>query len=273
MSPKPRLLFEPPNIENTIPSSVYQNSFPEKFSLDDEDKFVLYGGGSSFSIRLPDDEDSYSKIVLCPELMSADFSAISLFVLNTALIIWFNNSNVGLEIPYQMVILHAIKTASVVPLPQLYLQIVSNEFISNSGDEDPEFISSVELNIIKNEAYAQQIIPLFSTIDPSIEQVYESLSKCSALHYDDEESDSEEFGNIDTDIRTPAFEMPKAWLDDNVQALVTGDADDLGIDIVEPQDAQFVAGMDVDVGFASIAGTVRKREDDAISSTKARRVN
>lgn len=52
MKPNPKLIFEQPNIENTIPLSVYQASSPEKFSIEDDDKLVMHAGGSGYKISI-----------------------------------------------------------------------------------------------------------------------------------------------------------------------------------------------------------------------------
>ncbi|KAK6201663.1 low temperature responsive protein [Scheffersomyces amazonensis] len=276
-----RLIYEQPNIENTIPFSEFQRSFPEKFSPQDDDKLILYGGCPSVSVHLQENNE-LSRLEISSQLHNVNFSRVSLYVLNTSLILWFINDNIGLEIPYQSIILHAIKKIEGSNSSHLYIQIISNGYIASIPNEYNEFISSIELNIIPNIEYDfnSNPNPLLQVVDSTVEQLYDALSKCSALHYDTESEPEEDsnYGNIDTQL--PALQLPKDYLNngedeiDDVIIKNSGDADDLGNDDIEVQDAQVVAGMAVDVGFASLSGTVRKREDEVVdNNVKTRRVN
>ncbi|KAK6456162.1 low temperature responsive protein [Scheffersomyces xylosifermentans] len=293
MGPKPKIIQEQPNVENTIPVSLYQASSPEKFSLEDDDKFVIYGGGISYSMNILQN-DPTRQLALVPELQEVDYSNVSLFVLNTSFIIWFNSAKIGLELPYQSIILHALHTlSSESGSPLLYLQIVSNEYIRSIPTEPTEYVSSVEIQISENEKYnngnGNQLFA--NNPNTSIESVYEALSKCSTFHLDsdsEEEEGSQFFGFGQQQEQLPALQIPSNWIsngnseDNDIEHDLeepviknAGDADDLEFDDGEEsseQDENHVAGMNVDVGFASIAGTIRKRDEDNSGPAKNRRV-
>lgn len=281
MGPKSRIIHEQPNIENTIPASLYQAVSPERFSLEDDDKFVIYGGGNSYAIQVLQNDPS-QELVVCPELELVDYSNVSLFVLNTSLIVWFNSADLGLELPYQSIILHALHTLSDDTF--LYLQILSNECITSIPLGTTEFVPSIEIRIVKNDKPGNPLNDnplLVHNSNSSIETVYEAMSKCSAFHFDSDSEDESGTYAFDSAEQTPALEIPSHWLNNNVddvdsdEALLrnTGIADDLEIDDVdETGNVNEVAAMHVDVGYASIAGSIRKRDEDDVSIAKARRV-
>ncbi|KAK7683000.1 hypothetical protein QCA50_014033 [Cerrena zonata] len=103
-----------------------------------------------------------------------------------------------------------------------------------------------------------------------------------------------QFASID-EVSQPALEVPSSWLQDGGEAISmdteyenhesipfrnSGDADDLEIDELyeEPNNgaaSNQVAGMHVDVGFAPIVGSVRRRDDNETSEdefSKTRRL-
>lgn len=235
----PRIIHEPPTRENTIPVSLFRVSSPNRFS-DDDDKLVIYGGGSGFHLRI--NEDPAHDLRVHEDLASGP---VSLYVLNTSLIIWFTNNHRGLELPYQSIILHALQTDP----PSLYLQVVSNSILTNIPREPTKYTLSVEL-IILGPGQATDLVPQLS-----LQLVYEALSECASLHYD---NDSDE----QTPSEGPALQIPQEWLN-------LGDADDLDA----PMDLELTdsAGLNVDVGTASLAGSVRRHEGDSAARKKSRR--
>ena len=87
----------------------------------------------------------------------------------------------------------------------------------------------------------------------------------------------------DSDTNAPALEIPSSWIDDeghdhDIAIKNIGDADDLELDEEELQRVRDesgtpVAGMNVDVGYASIVGSIRKRgEDDMGEFNKSRKL-
>lgn len=284
-----RLIYEAPNIENTIPVSLYQSSSPEKFSIEDDDKFVLYGGGVNFKLQIHNDDPSH-ELRIHHELYNIQNSIISLYVLNTSLVIWFDNIKRGLELSYQSIILHALKDPH--NNPSLYLQIISSEYLESISTQPTDFTSSVELIITANndEHSLGNTNPLFSVQkQSSFSDIYDALSECSSFHYDSDDSDEQSTANQEHQSQQQqqqqqALEIPSDWLNgsnmhdaEDVPLNNVGDADDLEID--EPQDLIAsdeisVAGMNVDVGFASILGNVRKRDNDEDEdNNKSRRLN
>ncbi|EGW34756.1 uncharacterized protein SPAPADRAFT_57819 [Spathaspora passalidarum NRRL Y-27907] len=277
MAPTPRIVFEQPNIENTIPFTLYQSSSPEKFSFEDSDKFVIHGGGPFYSITGIEDAETET----CLELQGVDCNDVSLFVLNTSFIIWFNANERGLELPYQSIVLHAINEGK--DDYMLYLQVVSSEVMYSVNNNSPGFVSYVNLNITPtsptNPHRMHDVNKLFSQVkDFGIVSIYEALSKCSSLHYDTE-SEEEEVGGAGADRaffgasleqpqqQEPVLEIPTSWISHNG---VGGYGDDLDDIVIE--DEAIDAGMHVDVGYGPIAGSIRKREDDLEGVVKSRRL-
>lgn len=286
MSPEPRFIHEQPNSENTIPVELYRASSPEKFSLEDDDKFVVYGGGSNYRMNFLTSGDQ--ELILDEGIRRLTLDDISLFVLNTYVIIWFNQDNIGLELPYQTISLHAVKPPSHQDgYYKLYLQILSNKLISTRSKSESEFISTTEIEISENNQH-QNHHPLLKT-QSNIEHLYIAMSKCSQFHFDsDSENDDEnQVDNFQLD-QTPSLEIPSGWLtnhdnddnhideaeDDHDFILPnTGIADDLEFDDDHDDSGDNnVAGMYVDIGYGPIAGSVRKRENDVQVGVKSRRI-
>lgn len=280
MTPNPKLIFEQPNVENTIPLSVYQASSPEKFSIEDDDKLVLHAGGSGYKIAVLRNDPTH-EVKMHEELQSIENSDISLFVLNTCFIIWLDEIQKGLELPYQSISLSALQNNS--DSQALYLQLLSNDYISSIPTEPTEYTSTVELIITKNKDIPKNMVNrLFESTNPEIYGLYNGLSTCSAFHYDSE-SDEENGDNTDgfysmgfqdSDSNAPVLEIPSSWIDNeendhDITIKNIGDADDLELDEEELQrtrdeSATPVAGMNVDVGYASLVGSIRKRGDDDV---------
>jgi hypothetical protein len=254
MSVQPRVVFEPPNVENTIPVQKYRSSSPETFSLA-EDNMVLYGGGDGFTMEVLRN-DPARRVELVGEIAEGP---CSVYVLNTCLLIWFRDRGSGVELPYQCISLHALQD------DHLYLQVAANTFMRViATDGRPAEENYVELMLRRCDEPAAQS-PLFEGSSSAL-QLFEAMSKCSAFHLDDDSDDDQPRGAASNggwhtgDTTAPNVEVPAAWLN-------RGDADDLDDGLV-PEGG---AGMDVDVGYGPLAGTVRKSSEDCGSQTKRRR--
>lgn len=262
-----RIITEAPNIENTIPVSLYQASSPEKYSLEEDDKFVLYGGGTNFYINILNNDPTH-ELTIDPQI--APIQHASLFVLNTSFIIWLEQLHRGLDIGYPSIILHALQQLD--NQPALYLQLVSNDLLNSIPNGPSEFTSSVE--IVITAAGDSQENPLFCQQPASsLEKIYHAMSQCSSFHVDSEDSDS-----------GPEFapSVPGHWLengmepgqdvDDGHWIQNNGHADDLQMDDGDSEGPE--SGMNVDVGFAQIVGNIRRRDDEDHEAelAKARRL-
>ncbi|RCK60930.1 Protein LOT5 [Candida viswanathii] len=243
MSQPVRLIQEPPNIENTIPYTVYQSSSP-KSSFVEEDKLVIYGGGNNFSI---------SSDVPLPNLST---SSVSVFVLNCSVIFWFNENHVGVEITYPSIIFHGLN------LDFIYLNIEDNELMGNY------------VTIRTNPETPSHTNPLFNNLSATLQDIYNAISTVADM-YTNEEDEEEDMLTSYNDL--PRLDLSQAMLGDpdsvTPRAIPnTGQADDLDDDDMEDDDdvnaegdhgdGKYGAGMHVDVGYASIAGTKTRRESD-----------
>lgn len=262
-----RIITEAPNIENTIPASLYQASSPEKFSLEEDDKFVLYGGGTNYHINILNNDPTH-ELRIDPQVAQIQHSSTaSLFVLNTSFIIWLEQLHRGLDIGYPSIILHALQQLD--NQPALYLQLVSNDVVASIPNGPSEFTSSVE--VVITAVGDPQENPLFSHQRAStLEEIYHAMSQCSSFHVDSDDSDS------DLDLGAPS--VPGHWLeqgranDDGHWIQNSGHADDLQMDDGDSEGPE--SGMNVDVGFAQIVGNIRRRDDEdhEVELAKARRL-
>ncbi|CAH2355964.1 protein Lot5p [[Candida] railenensis] len=280
----PHFVFQQPNVENTIPVKKYLSSSPEKFSSEEEDNLILYAGGESYYLEILENDPTV-KLVVDKRLKATSVTKsdsvsdssgplgkfegiVSLFVLNTCFLIWFQESDIGIEFPYQCITLHALQG------DKLYLQVVSNEIlkaIPSHSSLPIDYDLTVELTIrnvevdIKSNSLFQDKNNSSWYSSSSVQRIYEAMSRCSANHFDDDEEAEESepttwyTGNDDIDRVVP--DVPDSWLNQ-------GDADDLGEQepILEGE-----AGMDVDVGYGSIAGTVRRNSENAEVESKRKR--
>ncbi|CAI5758768.1 unnamed protein product [Candida verbasci] len=245
MSPKPVVIQEQPNVENTIPSTIYQSSSPEKFSITEfDDKYVIYGGGSNYKLNL---QQQYNQSNEIPKIQN---TSISLFVLNTNLIIWFNEESRGLELPYNYILLSGIND------DKLIIQILNNEVIFSDA-YDITLIIEQGIDGVMNDN------SLISTND-NLLQIYKSLNKCSSFYLDSEDDDEDEkFEGIQME---PMLALPSI---EDKMFRNQGNADDL-----EDEDHEVIgeAGMDVDIGYASILGIKRNDYNNDEINRKRHRI-
>ena len=114
-------------------------------NLAEEDKFNIRRWGQIFPF------DKYDLSDLNPV-------SVSLFVLNTNFIVWFNRNNVGIEIAYPAIIFHGLNEDSI------YLNIEDNQIIGTY------------ITIRCNPELQNNQNPLFNIIDSKITNVYEAIS-------------------------------------------------------------------------------------------------
>ncbi|EGV66168.1 low temperature responsive protein [Yamadazyma tenuis] len=273
MGSDPRLIYEYPNYENTIAFTEYQASSPEKFSLPDDDKFVLYAAGSNYSFLILD-KDPNIQLFVHPEISSIQELPVDLFVLNTSFLVWCDSLNKGIEFPYQGILLHALQEPD-----KLYLQVSTSDLFQVQTQKESELVPTIELVLSPNSKMSrQQDSKLLSKVPDSVESVYHAMSKCSAMHFDSENEDQTDMANTGFDFAhsslNPEFmevSVPNSWVNEEPPTIHnTGDADDLEC-LEESHEEPEEAGMHVDIGFASIAGAIRRREHDEEDSGRAQR--
>ncbi|CAK7893107.1 hypothetical protein CAAN1_08S02916 [[Candida] anglica] len=251
----PRIVYEQPNVENTVPVGLYSASAPEKFSHHEDDKFVLFAGGPSYQFKVLQNDPTQKVEVPSGQVpLEGD---VSLFVLNTYLLIWFSEFQCGIEFPYQCVTLHALQDGG------LYLQVLSSDIYRVIAAEDEGLELTVEILIQVGGGCVGEVNPLLYS-PSSIADVFQAMSRCSALHFDDDDDDDNEAEDLDMGVGQwytggegvgagSEAEVPASWLNHGV-------ADDLDESICEEEEG--AGGMYVDVGYGSVAGTVRRGSED-----------
>lgn len=264
-------------MENTVLVDSYKSLYPARYSLEDNDKHVLHAGGEDYQVSFDSCRTSY----IDPVILNIFNSYVTLFVLNSTFLIWSPSQGVGLELPYTLIALHALK--DVEGSLALYLQIIPCSLFTTMGDD--EMVETLDLLIregfqseeSQNESssYPQGSENIKKSIKNysgslfskkySMQSLYDALSTCSALHYDSE-SENEGFNSPSSWITEPSgsqLEVPSHWIN-------SGDADDLGNDAHIDHDGE--AGMNIDVGETAVIGVRRKNSDGTSTAVKTRRV-
>lgn len=269
MSRQPRIISEQPNVENTIPLTAYRSQYPERFSLLDDDKFVLYGGGNNYVVHTADNSGN-QEVEMDPALQNFSGSSVSVYVLNQCLVMWCNGTNHGIEIPYPSLALHAVKSIGNAQI--LHLQLLSSD-VFRCVSAPSEYTQTIDLVIEKNEPNLANENALFSA-DLTIQQLYDALLACSALHFDSEsDSDPDPFGPDHQWITADSLggnaeesvgnaEVPADWHN-------SGDADDLEIGLAPELDGE--AGMNVTVVSGQLAGVRRRNSQSGEGKKKVRK--
>lgn len=258
MARHPRIISECPNVENTLPLATYRAQYPAWCSLLDDDKFVFHAGGPNYELHFSHNTATHA-VALDPRLAHMDGAHVSLFVLNAVLIVWMEAAQMGLEVPYPLIGLHALKEEAGVPV--LYLQVKSCELLSCVPLGADDFDLMVEISLAETAASGLPESPLFGE-RYNILQVYDALCTCSAFHYDtdsgsDDEADSGWItANADTQI-------PAQWTN-------MGVADDLGE--LDHAELDGDAGMNVAFHASQIAGSVRRRNSGSDVMAKVRKL-
>ncbi|KAG6840836.1 hypothetical protein C0991_004059 [Blastosporella zonata] len=126
------------------------------------------------------------RIVLEPPVSGLDDVASgTLYVLTSVLVFWSPAASRGFQIPYPSITLHAISRAG--PAPAIYCQLEAGP----AADADPEDQDA------DTDLQELSIIPK----DPSaLDQIFESLSLCAALHPDPSSPDDFDNDNDDAII-------------------------------------------------------------------------
>lgn len=245
-------------MENTLPLATYRAQYPAWCSLTDDDKFVFHAGGPNYLLRLTHNTATHA-VALDPSLGPMNGAHVSLFVLNTVLIVWVDAAQMGLEIPYTLIGLHALKEDAGEPV--LYLQVKSSELLSCVPLAADEFDLMVEISLCETARSGVPASPLFAE-HYNILQVYDALCTCSAFHYDTESGSDDDDGTGWITAQAEA-QIPLQWAN-------IGVADDLGdLDTAEPDGD---AGMNVAFHAAQIAGSVRRRNSGSDAMAKVRKI-
>lgn len=266
MNPRtPTITTLVPTIENCDPIVVHRRATPHAYSL--SERPVLYGGGRKWSLRCSDP----SSLQFFP-LNHADVIEVDLFVLNSALVIWFVSCNKGVEVPYSALGAHAVR--NVEGKSMLYLQVnACGALESDCYSHESGLEAMVEFEITpmfaENERYYYDTIERLFTYeyfginkgDKMVMTTFHAISQCSAMYLSEEEEEEEE--DDDDDGRGMIADMYYEGGYDN-----TGDADDMDMNTSFEDGA--LSG--VDVVFYDEYGRRRTREEMDHSPRDVKRV-
>lgn len=194
----PKIIAIQPSIENCDPIKKYQKSTPVQYAL--QEIPILYGGGRKWIMSCPNPEllSSIAEQQIIPQ---DNELLVDLFVLNTSLIIWFNDLSKGLEISYLDIPAHALRKNQSNQL-ELYIQI-------NVSHQDELLELSFSPKYWENDRYFNKEIEKLFTYEyfglnkgtKMIFNTFNSIGKCSCFHSNDDENqdDYDEADIISTD--------------------------------------------------------------------------
>lgn len=272
-----RTIDEPPNVENTVPLHLFRAQSPARHSHLDGDKAVLYAGASNTNVHISGHGQGgvYRALSERP---------VSIYVLNTSLVLWVPARHTGVDITYPLIVLHAVKEQNGQEV--LYLQVAAPESKRGSSrSETDEPLSGLEKAQPETEGPLTTEIVLglgdsggeatgLLSQRASVRELYEALSTCLSFHYDSD-SDSDGSGQPDSgsllssqwftanSLPAEAIAVPASWLN-------SGDADDLGMDLADESDLQEEAGMNVALNHRPVAGVSRKSQPDELADKRRR---
>lgn len=277
MAQSPYLVREPPNAENTVRVSDRPDYL---FGWSSIYEYELFGGGTNYTVEVV--QVPPQSVELDRHIQNLSGSPVSIYVLRQFLVIWMHRECIGINIPYPLVALHAVKEVD--HRPMLYLQLLSCELFRSVGPQSDEDIPTVEL-VIYQEGNGRNLMLLKD--DCSIQELYDAMSTCSGFHVDkgpeidyDDRKDSYQMNRK----MFPPFETPSEWLN-RLEAPLNSDsegslnefwqrpkqtrrpgvwlnwsvADDLEDfhQVEEEDDGE--AGMNVSLVSGQIAGVTRRR--------------
>lgn len=244
-------VYTRPSIENVDPYQKYQRSTPSAFSL--QENPILYGGGRRWKLLL-------NRPFLLPN--GTNFN-VDVFTLNTSIIIWFLDENVGLEIPYQAVVLHALEK-SATNQSVLYVQFSGQlqqeeELLEGHFTPDASYVGSEHEDLFLPEYFGANY--LRSTL---AESTFSALSKCSAFHCDPETDEENEAIGTEGSLDVGGENCEEMLIGNR------GQADD--IDECAGEGLVGVAGVEVDI--AGPGNGIKRGIDgnDRIITSKARKL-
>lgn len=251
MPQHPRVTSNRPTAENTCLASEFRAQAPARYVQPDADKYVLVAAHPHLEMAVPATAE-----VALPGATVTGACRAALYVLETSVILWPEGHVAGIELPYPLVVLHALRDGA--GGPELYMQIASGELVRNL-EASGEFETT---ELLFREAGGPETGG--ETREPaSMGQLYDAISRCLALHFDSDDSDpdepSPEWFTADS---AAAIDIPAHWS-------TAGDADDL--DGCNSCEDGTEAGMNVNMSVSAIAGAVRKRGDPETPAKRLRR--
>lgn len=268
-------------MENTVPASLYESSSPEQLTAD-EDKFILYGGGTRYTFSLAHSQNVH----VHSSFEGAHGSLVTIYVLNTELLIWFDDMKKGMVFPYERILLHGIQDFD--ETKHLYLQVEPSTYFTKDDNLLSEKTPYIEI-IITGPYASQHYNPLFNTGSNDVHELYDAIRICSALNSRWRIITESQAGLDDFTRRNGNYSYTRlvpSGITDPHSVTTTGegrfqnygDADDLEGDYdlfrVQSEDSLPIAGMNVDVGYSSTLRSIRKHAgDDLMISRKTRRAN
>ncbi|KAH3675160.1 hypothetical protein WICMUC_002816 [Wickerhamomyces mucosus] len=274
---QPTLISTKPTFENCDPFTKYQKYTPNEYSF--QELPILFGGGRKWILKTGDPH-CFQQL---PLNYHKDFE-IDLFVLNIGLIIWFNEIESGVQIPYSCIISNSVRMNEMEEM-ELFLQVtkpgslLSFDGCINTIDE----LSTVEVSFIpmfgiSQRYYNDQIERLFTYEyfglnkgEKMIMNSFNAISKCTNLYaFSDDEndqyslSDNEDMDDQDMNIDNQNFMM----MDFQTERYNnSGNADDINLAEYQMQKERIKVnipgGIEVDIYNNGNRGIVRGLDEES----------
>lgn len=244
-----QVAYTKPTIENVIPYNRYKRTQPlvngiPMINIPSNDLPILFGGGRDFLLGLLETKNEQT------------IENVQLFILNNGIILWFNQWNKGLEIPYDSVIYHGSirvdqdEGHSLEMILTLERDITLNELFPIQQKLLPppqpneehlllqHTMSSIEFTLrpiysIYDRHYNQEIETLFTFEDFGVNRGDDMVNNCNEAiatcleqfnneeeqnDYDDDEDDEDETNTYYTSINDTLDQLDNSGLADDLNA-------------------------------------------------------
>jgi hypothetical protein len=245
----PSVLTLQPSVENCDPVAVHQRSTPGDFSM--QENPVLYGGGRKWIMECSDAECLFG-------LVRKNILQVDLFVLNFVFVVWFNDYDYGMQVPYPCISQHSVMKSKEGKL-QLYLKIrlpedltVEFVFMPMYGEDERCTNDTIE-RLFTHEFFG------VNKDDKMVYNTFAAIAKCSMFHC------SDDIESFDDDIES--LDQGSNLIDDNTYDN-SGNADDMDMNYQLDTIGDACLGVDIYEGYSR--GTTRNREELGSSQENSR---
>lgn len=242
---------------HTPPVSTYSSTID---IMDRPDLPVLYAGGRKWILRTSDPTSLFS----LPLNHSLEID-VDLFVMDSGLVIWFNELDKGLCLGYDCIVGHSIRRVSCDRRKELFMEVrrvgilalsdpVLNVGVSQNGEEMSADYQTVEFSLLpkfaEGDRYYQDCVESLFRFqefgsnrgDTMVVNVFNGISKCSLIWRSEEASnvnsnantnemdqdmiDGEDIGNIGVHFTKEGYLLDTSGVaDDEAMGYIQGEMD------------------------------------------------